>query len=242
MQFLKTNPKKSIPDKQKTDNKGNKSKKSIPDKPLKHPKKSISPTSPYEVIMPNGQTNTVQPEQHPAGLFENLFKPQVVLPGTPNHPDFKPIILDDTREIMTTGDSKSIPKKTLGAATIKAQQELSEKYGIPTFDLQGELSTIPTTRPASGINVGTGIYGSSVSDFNEFVKQLSPSKAKVPTGPVVLPGGTVIDVPFSSKLVQGENPLGSRDIPPSLSSTIQKYTPYLVIAGIGIAALMVIKK
>ena len=135
---------------------------------------------------------------------------------------------------------------TLSAAVIKMQQELSEKYGIPTFNLKGFLSTVPQTRPASGINVNQGIYGkltgSSVADFQAFVKTLSPQKALVPTSPVVLRGGAIIDIPLTSKLIEGENPLSNREIPPSLSNTIQKYIPYIVLAGVGIAALTVLKK
>ena len=127
-----------------------------------------------------------------------------------------------------------------------AQQALSAKYGIPTFDVKGYLSTVPQTRPVSDINVNSGIYGKltgiSLTDFQSFVKSLSPQKATVPTSPVVLRGGQIIDIPLDSKLVEGETPLSSREIPPSLSNTIQKYTPYLVLAGIGIAALMVVKK
>ena len=123
-----------------------------------------------------------------------------------------------------------------------AQQALSEKYGIPTFNLKGYLSTIPQTRPATGINVGTGIYGDSVSTFNDFIKSITPQKALVPTSSVVLSGGQILDIPLDSKLVEGETPLGSREIPPSFSSSIQKYIPYIVLAGVGIAALTVLKR
>lgn len=45
----------------------------------------------------------------------------------------------------------------LGDATKRAQQALSEKYGIPTFDIEGKISTVPQTRPIdTSINVGTG--------------------------------------------------------------------------------------
>lgn len=45
----------------------------------------------------------------------------------------------------------------LGDATKKAQQALSEKYGIPTFDIKGNISTVPVTRPLdTSIPVGTG--------------------------------------------------------------------------------------
>ena len=127
-----------------------------------------------------------------------------------------------------------------------AQQALSEKYGIPTFDIKGYLSTVPQTRPASGINVNQGIYGkltgSTVEQFQAFVKTLSPQKALVPTSPVVLNNGAVIDIPNNSKLVQGETPLTSREIIPSLSSSIQKYIPYIILAAVGIGALTVLKR
>ena len=127
-----------------------------------------------------------------------------------------------------------------------AQQALSEKYGIPTFDVKGYLSTVPQTRPASGINVNQGIYGkltgSTVEQFQAFVKSLSPQKALVPTSPVVLNNGAVIDIPNNSKLVQGETPLTSREIIPSLSSSIQKYIPYIILAAVGIGALTVLKR
>ena len=124
----------------------------------------------------------------------------------------------------------------------KAQQALSEKYGIPTFDVKGNLSTIPQTRPATGINVGTGRYGTSVADFNNFIKSITPAQATVKTTPVVISGGTVLDIPVTSKLTEGEIPLSSRDIAPSFSTTIKKYLPYIILAGAGIAALMVFKR
>ena len=126
-----------------------------------------------------------------------------------------------------------------------AQQALSEKYGIPTFNVKGFLSTVPQTRPVSDINVNSGIYGkqgASLADFQNFVKSLAPQKALVPTSPVVLKNGAIIDIPLTSKLVEGEIPLTSREIPPSFSSQIQKYIPYIVLAGVGIAALTVLKK
>ena len=46
----------------------------------------------------------------------------------------------------------------LSDATRRAQQELSEKFGIPTFDVTGLISTVPKTRAIDpSIDVGTGI-------------------------------------------------------------------------------------
>lgn len=51
----------------------------------------------------------------------------------------------------------------LGEATIKAQQELAEKFNIVTFDIEGNISTVPltTTEPMT-IDVGTGRFTSDV--------------------------------------------------------------------------------
>ena len=56
----------------------------------------------------------------------------------------------------------------LSAATIKAQQELSEKYGIPTFDVKGNISTVPSSGIINtDINVGTGNL--SDSDYKKSI-------------------------------------------------------------------------
>ena len=124
-----------------------------------------------------------------------------------------------------------------------AQQALSEKYGIATFDLQGKVSTIPLTRPLNtSINVGTGSTGLTSKALNEFLAKLAPQKALVPTQPVIISGGQIIDIPKDSKLVQGEVPLEKRDIAPSISSTIQQYTPYIILGGLGLIALTLLKR
>lgn len=41
-------------------------------------------------------------------------------------------------------------------AFIKASQALSNKWGIPTFDLSGNVLTVPTNKMVGPINVGVG--------------------------------------------------------------------------------------
>lgn len=54
----------------------------------------------------------------------------------------------------------------LSPTTIAAQQALSEKFGIPTFTLTGDISTVPTGGRLSRINVGTGKFtGETVQSF-----------------------------------------------------------------------------
>lgn len=58
---------------------------------------------------------------------------------------------------VDTLQTKLSNDNSIGAKTKAAQQALSEKYGIPTFDTKGFISTVPTTRPLdTSINVGTG--------------------------------------------------------------------------------------
>lgn len=75
-----------------------------------------------------------------------------------------------------------LESKGLGAATIKAQQELAEKFGIVTFDTTGAISTIPLTREIdTSIDVGTGKYTSQAFyDSVRVIKsQLTPPPEQV---------------------------------------------------------------
>ena len=132
---------------------------------------------------------------------------------------------------------------TLGQAAIDAAQALSEKFGIATFDLQGKVNTIPITRPYdTSINIGTGSTGLTSKALNDFLAKLSPQKATVPTRPVYSPQTGYTIQPTTSKLTEQEVDLSSRNIQPSFSTTIQQYLPYIVIGGIGLAALTLLRK
>lgn len=56
----------------------------------------------------------------------------------------------------------------LSAGAIRHQQMLSDKYGIPTFNVDGTLSTIPSDLKFSNIFEGFGAYGNAV-DFKQAV-------------------------------------------------------------------------
>lgn len=62
----------------------------------------------------------------------------------------------------------------LSQTVIDAQQRLSEKYGIPTFDVKGFISTVPLTRDVDlSINVGTGALTQSA--FRRSIEVLTKS-------------------------------------------------------------------
>ena len=140
---------------------------------------------------------------------------------------------------------KSTPTKTptLSNIVIKMQQALSEKFGIPTFDLQGKVSTLPTTRPLNtDINVNTGSTGLTVSAFNDLLKKFTPATALVPTKEIVTSDGFIYTSPKDSPLVQGEIPLENKDIPTSISNTLQQYSPYIILGGLALASIMLLKR
>ena len=128
-------------------------------------------------------------------------------------------------------------------AALKAAQALSEKFGIATFDLKGKVNTIPLTRPYdTRINIGTGSTGLTSKSLNEYLAKLSPPKALVPTKTVVTTDGFINQQPLDSKLVKGEFPLDERNVSPSFSTTLQQYTPYIILGGLGLLALTLLKR
>ena len=132
---------------------------------------------------------------------------------------------------------------TLSAAVIKMQQQLSEKFGIPTFDLKGKVSTIPLTRPLNtDINVNTGSTGLSIKAFNDLLKKFTPTEAVIPTSIVVTSDGFAYPSPTSSPLVEGEVRLEERNISQSLSTTFQQYSPYIILGGLALVVLTLLKK
>ena len=94
---------------------------------------------------------------------------------------------------------------TLGQAAIEAAQKLSEKFGIPTFDLKGAISTVPKTRSISPINVGTGAYRNE--SVESFTLKLSDAVSKAQTygGKI---GNTIFDAP-KNVTPQDPNPKGA---------------------------------
>lgn len=84
----------------------------------------------------------------------------------------------------------------LGEATKKAQQALSEKYGITTFDVKGDISTVPVTRTIdTTINVGTGrLTRSSYNDSTALLVQQAQA--------AVLPQPTILNNPLVSGITE----------------------------------------
>ena len=76
----------------------------------------------------------------------------------------------------------NLSKIGLGEKTLAAQKALAEKYGIVTFDVKGNISQVPTTRPIdTTINVGTGILTNS--SYNDSLAVLiQQEQAKTNTG------------------------------------------------------------
>ena len=78
-----------------------------------------------------------------------------------------------------TNLSNTVQSKTSnwleGTATKQAQQALSDKYGIPTFDIQGFISTVPSSGIINkDIPVGTGAF--TPSAFNQSLEVLTGRK------------------------------------------------------------------
>lgn len=104
----------------------------------------------------------------------------------------------NTKTSVQTVQAKAVPVKAittkintvqtnlssigLGEKTLAAQKALAEKYGITTFDVKGNISQVPTTRPIDPtINVGTGILTNS--SYNDSIKILvQQEQAKTTSG------------------------------------------------------------
>ena len=130
--------------------------------------------------------------------------------------------------------------RVLSKAVIEMQQALSEKFGIPTFNLQGQVSTIPTTRPLNtAINVNTGATGLSVNAFNELLKKFTPTEFKVADRFVNSPQTGTTRQPIDSLLTPSETVVSN---PSSLFSTLSPYTNYLVLGALGLLAISLVKR
>lgn len=101
--------------------------------------------------------------------------------------------------------SKKTPTvpKILSKSTLQAQQALSDKFGIPTFNLKGGISTVPISGIFQDINVGFGKF----TDEDSFIGAVTDKFFESQEAPV-LPtssGGTVQQVfDFFSSLFQTE--------------------------------------
>ena len=75
--------------------------------------------------------------------------------------------LEENPLILESVEAGNVIQTELGSiglsdTTKAAQQELSDKYGIPTFDVEGNISTLPSSGIIDEtINVGTGKFSES---------------------------------------------------------------------------------
>lgn len=164
-----------------------------------------------------------------------------------------------TKTITSNQVSLAKPALTfgLGAATIAAQQKLSNKSGIPTFNVKGGLSTVPRTIPYNpNINVGTGSTGLSLSAFQSVVSALSPQGALIPsaTAPIIttgLPSSVQSCITGYSDSgrgcekctdIKGDIPKENQLIPESISNYISKINPIYLLGFVALTAIMVLKR
>ncbi len=158
------------------------------------------------------------------------------------------------RNNISTTAVKPSPKKSLmlGARTIAAQQALSEKFGIPTFNLKGGGSTLPQTRPLdTRINVGVGGFGLTLDTFNELIGRFTPKTFLVPSQEVFTPGlGGITLQPVGAAPAPGELILPAQAAGASFVDSIRKgfkdvtstIGPLGIAIGLGVLALVVLKR
>jgi len=134
----------------------------------------------------------------------------------------------------------------------EAQQALSEKFKIPTFDISGGISTVPTTGKIGSINVGVGKFGgetisSFTSGLNQIITGLKQTGGKI--------GSTQFKRPRPKSSSQQTGSIqGGEAIPDSFQfretfdeglsgvSNFLQSNPTLLIVGLGLIALTVLRK
>jgi len=140
----------------------------------------------------------------------------------------------------------------LSDAVIKLQQELSEKFGIPTFTQTGDISTVPTTKPIGDINVGVGKFGGeTIKSFTETLNQGIINLKQT--------GGSIGSTVFKKPLVKNIDPNQTNANEPkdsisgfdfgqtfnegigSVGELVAK-NPTILIVGLGLLALTVLKR
>jgi hypothetical protein len=106
----------------------------------------------------------------------------------------------------------------LGAATIKAQQALSDKKGIPIFGIKGQVSTVPTSGVLSKLAQTVGVGQYTAETPKSFTTKLQSLITQVQaTGGTI--GNTVFSAPSqatpnpTNPNQSDTNPTGPADIP-----------------------------
>lgn len=133
----------------------------------------------------------------------------------------------------------------LSDAVIKLQQNLSESFGIPTFTLTGDISTVPTTRPVSTrINVGVGKFGGET--LSSFTTKLNQSISRLKQT-----GGTIGSTKIK-KITKNINPQETNaaiddtfqafDFTQTLREGFSGLPPTVLLIGVGLLLLTVLKR
>lgn len=141
---------------------------------------------------------------------------------------------------------------------IQSQQALSDKYGIPTFDLKGNISTVPSSGVLSGLanTVGLGGYSSqfktnqgligSLQSLLNTVKNTGGTFANtVFTGPQGAPTGSTgnVNPPPSSAPAEGSQIQFNGDtIKQGFQNIMKTIGPTGLVVGIVIAGVVLFKK
>lgn len=101
---------------------------------------------------------------------------------------------------------------SLSAATIAAQQALSDKYGIPTFGLKGEISTVPLSGKLSSLaaTVGVGQYTAESGQSLKNTLQGLINTVKSTGGSI---GNTIFQAPPETKPTSQVPPSGGAQPP-----------------------------
>lgn len=166
----------------------------------------------------------------------------------------------------TSTTKKSTPiVTTLGSKTIAAQQKLSNKYGISTFNTKGTISTVPTVQSGgfSDIYVGLGAYSTFDDYANAAVeKAIAQEKtarsngggitftnggglipAQSPNDPIIVPDPTAptryVDV---AKSANSQNPILTNKSPDEqgLQNLADQAKDFIQHYGIWIGAIIAV--
>jgi len=136
----------------------------------------------------------------------------------------------------------------LSDAVIKLQQQLSDKFKIPTFTLKGDISTVPSKSLIGSINVGVGKFGGeSLASFrdslNQSIVSIRQMGGKIGSTTIkrtvqnIVPNKTNADEPkdkfdFSQTFNEGLGSVGE----------LVRNNPTILIIGLGLVALTVLKR